>query len=487
MKLNANLIRVIAGMAVACSAASVQAVEGQASVDADTLRSVMALHTLSETEAIERLAAEDLAADIYQRIRHAEIEGYAGSWFDADTGQLIVGLSNMSQAEIVEALGAHPVKVQWSLQELNAMRKAAATRQGIDELLREARIDIRTNRVEIGVEPGTLERAQALLADYPQILITETLGKAGFSSGLFRGADGTRNHTWDLQNGGLHPCSIGVGTPDGYFTAGHCGHVDNEMRTVAGLDLGDVEFSTFGPSWGHWDAGWVRISSGWTPTPTVNGYNDGILPVPAKWSGVREAPIGATVCRYGSGSGGPHCGVLVQRDASIDFGTGFTHFMHGLSVVKGCCTDDGDSGGPHMDAANGQAQGVNVGGNPTNNCSSPSPADEVYFQTIEQVVGLVYNGLNDEKPVLTNHSSFAPTLHDLHCTQTGINNYLCTLGYYNSQGTTLLSWNGGAATSATFIQGYCEHNQLTPVTVVATNPYGSGSTQSSVHCTPIIP
>lgn len=86
-----------------CASLSVQAGE-PGSVDKSVLAQVMALNGLDERGAIERLAAEEAAADLYRRVRTMNLPEYAGAWFDADSGKLHVALSDSAQAELLTGL-----------------------------------------------------------------------------------------------------------------------------------------------------------------------------------------------------------------------------------------------------------------------------------------------------------------------------------------------------------------------------------------------
>jgi streptogrisin C len=91
---------------------------GPTPVDSGMLAEVRALYGLDDRGAIERLAAENDAANVYRRIKGARLDGYAGAWFDAVSGKLQVALSVPEWADLISRLGATPVLVDWSLQEL---------------------------------------------------------------------------------------------------------------------------------------------------------------------------------------------------------------------------------------------------------------------------------------------------------------------------------------------------------------------------------
>src|SRR5690606_32760124 len=81
--------------------------------------------------------------------------------------------------------------------------------------------------------------------------------------------------------------------------------------------LGDTIESLYAAPGTITDSGWVQTVPGWTPVAQIYGYDDGILTVPALWGGMLEAPVGATVCRYGQSSGGPWCGTVDAKGVSF--------------------------------------------------------------------------------------------------------------------------------------------------------------------------
>ncbi|MBE1577639.1 S1 family peptidase [Amycolatopsis roodepoortensis] len=91
-------------------------------------------------------------------------------------------------------------------------------------------------------------------------------------------------------------------------------------------------------------------------------------------TGSVEAPVGASVCRYGATTGW-HCGIIQAKNVSITFPEGTLTGLTRTSV----CAEPGDHGGPFVSGT--QAQGVLVGG--SGNCSS---GGTTYFYPVNRVL-----------------------------------------------------------------------------------------------------
>jgi streptogrisin C len=139
-------------------------------------------------------------------------------------------------------------------------------------------------------------------------------------------------------------CAIGFAVTTGFLTAAHCGEPGD---TATGLSGGTGVFTAVAPSSG---GALVTAADDWEPTPYVRS-GGGLVPV----RGSREAPVGASVCRYGPTTG-VRCGVVQARDQTVVFPGGA---LHGL-VRTSVCAEPGRADGPFL--SGGQAQGVAVGG-----------------------------------------------------------------------------------------------------------------------------
>jgi streptogrisin C len=426
------------------------------------------------------LARETEAAQTFRLLEERPVRGYAGSWFDGDSLTLNVAISSAEDSERIHAMGANPVPVARSLEQLEdtleriAARERTAPQAGV---VLKSYIDYQSNRVVLGVAPGQGASMRSQLrssdVDLHSVDVVEVAEIPEFSTGAVRAADGTRNLTWQQQYNKVYPCSVGASVEGGYVTAGHCGYVGNNIGSASGQALGTVRGSALAQGK---DSGWVETNSNWQPQPHINGYADGTISVAAKWSGMNEAPVGSTVCRYGQTSGGPDCGTIVARNQTRTFSGGIV--LNGITQASGICTNDGDSGGPYV-AAGGQIQGTNIGGSPTNTC--PQPANEVYFQPIRHTLQQF------GRTMLTAHGRNRPTVAGFRCpdlNNSGSGMYSCKIDYYNSQGATTLQWSpsGWGPSNSSFMFGSCVANQYLTVTFTATNPYGSSSTTATFRC-----
>lgn len=201
------------------------------------------LYGLNEETAIQRLAAEQEASDQYAKIRSLALEGFAGAWFDGETQRLHVALSSGDSEGIVARLGALPVAVAWPLAELETLQASIADEETSPlpaDVLRTVYIDHPHNRVMVEVEPAHVESARALLFSNAAKIEVRGASERPVASADVRGADGTRNATWQALDGQSHPCSIGVSTADGFYWSGHCGNFNNSITIPSGTALGTV-------------------------------------------------------------------------------------------------------------------------------------------------------------------------------------------------------------------------------------------------------
>lgn len=134
------------------------------------------------------------------------------------------------------------------------------------------------------------------------------------------------------------------------LTAGHCTRGSSTWYDADGATIGtDARSAGDGI-----DVGAVPVGSG-TASPTVAG-----TPV----AGTTPAPVGSSVCFYGSTSG-RSCGTVERTDVTVNFEG---QSQSGLTAV-GACAQEGDSGAPYI-TSGGQAQGVHTGAGGSGNCTS---------------------------------------------------------------------------------------------------------------------
>lgn len=108
------------------------------------------LYGISEEEAITRLAREADANDLAAIIATLDVPGYAGSWFDGEDLILKVGTTSLEGQDNLRRLGAEPVLVRWTIEELRgAYRKLSAlhkSRAGAGALIRRLAVNYRKKR-----------------------------------------------------------------------------------------------------------------------------------------------------------------------------------------------------------------------------------------------------------------------------------------------------------------------------------------------------
>ncbi|MFR9801368.1 S1 family peptidase [Pseudonocardia sp. RS010] len=162
--------------------------------------------------------------------------------------------------------------------------------------------------------------------------------------------------------GGTTRCTLGFsagsGAQDWIITAGHCTRESDEWLDSEGEVIGDGA-RTAGRGV---DVGAVPVTAATPALPEVASQ---------AVRGVEPAPIGSTVCLYGSTSG-KTCGPVTARNRTVNFDGEQQRGM----VVASICTAQGDSGGPYI-TADGQAQGVHSGAG--DGCTA-------YFTPIDQAL-----------------------------------------------------------------------------------------------------
>ncbi len=398
--------------------------------DKSTLAQVEALYGIDENAAITRLAKEYDAAVKARYIEGRNLPGYAGAWFDAGTQGLVVATNQSKDFDAIKRSGASPVLVDYTLAELDTARTKILDVLGSSigsSAAPESSVDVQTNSVLVGVVDSAMSRASEVVAtlglNVPVRLVPAVANDSGFSSNLF-GADRTRNSSWPKVSGKYSPCSVGASAEKvagttftaGFATAGHCGELNNAFVADDGTtSLGQVKQTTLVYSDTeplNEDGAWVQTVSPWVPKPQVNGYTDGILSVSGTWAGLLVAPVGTTVCRYGSTSGGPYCGQVSALNATYSPTGSIT--LYGMIKVHGTCTEDGDSGGPLVMPA-GQVQGTDTGSPNTHSCSVSHSTFNVYFQPITTTLARAKSALGNPVAMLTSHGRAAPTVTNFRC------------------------------------------------------------------------
>lgn len=440
------------------------------------IHDMASMYGISEEAATDRLASEIVAASQYQLIRNLDLNGYAGGWYDADSARLVIATTSGSDRQLLSSMNIDTVLVNYDLPSLQGLVERIADEfQSADahQTFRSAFVDVRANKAVLVVAPEAQRSAKArvghLLSNGRGTIRTKA-NRVRASSGPYRGADGTRNLTWS----GNPPCSIGASTENGFVWAGHCGHFNNKIGNAAGTEMGDVVSSSWVWMQDELDAGKVQTNVAWTPTPTVQGYNHGVITVSSILSGLTEFPVGSTVCRYGGTSQWGSCGTVDAKNLRMPISG---KWLSGVTQLTGMCSDDGDSGGPHV-AGGSHIQGVNVGktDEPT---TCPDDLEYVYLQPMPHV--LDYTGAT----MLTSHGANAPSAYNLNCpdaANSGGGQFFCTSSF-KSQGATDMTWTyGGNQFSGPSMFGRCSHGGSVSVGLTISNPYGTDVQNISFPC-----
>ncbi|QSB03991.1 S1 family peptidase [Natronoglycomyces albus] len=168
--------------------------------------------------------------------------------------------------------------------------------------------------------------------------------------------DDNPNHIYGgdtYHAGGVCTVGFGVIKANGgaaFVTAGHCGSVGTTVTH------GTAEGSIFTQSvFPGSDAAVVDVPPHKTMMNAVRAASHVV-----QIQGSKEAPVGATVCKY-SMLHGISCGVIEARNVSVTYPQGM---VRGLTRTN-ICSEPGDSGAPVISSAH--AQGIVSGG--SGNCS----------------------------------------------------------------------------------------------------------------------
>lgn len=497
--------------------------------DQKTLAQVQALYGIDENAAISRLGKEYDAAVLARHVEGRNLPGYAGAWFDSDTLGLVVATSQIPDFDAIVRVGATPTLVRHNLTELDAVRDqivhALQSEAGANGF-RDAAVDIQTNAVLVEVVDKAFTQASALVQTLklrvPVRLIPVEDTPYGFSSSL-RGADQTRNDFTPqvpIAPGHFQSCSVGASAEkvsgstytSGFATAGHCGILGNTMyasdqSTVIGyMQHTTQDFYVVPNSYPQrvcyaepslQDGAWVQTVSPWIALSQINGYSDGNITVSGTWAGMLRAPVGTTVCRYGTSSDGPHCGQVSAWNATVvipkpQYSSCSDITLNGMIKVHGTCTEDGDSGGPLVMPI-GQVQGTDTGSLNThvNACTIDHRNFDVYFQPITTTLATAGTALGSPIAMLTTHGRSAPTVANFRCPDptnsgvtSGVHVYTCNFTDFDSQGETTMSWttNTGASGNDVDVSGTCSTGQTVNVTLAISNPYGTTTKPRSFTC-----
>ncbi|MFY1669254.1 S1 family peptidase [Plantactinospora sp. WMMB334] len=300
--------------------------------------------SLTEAQARARLDRERWARGTSQRLRAELGSGYAGTWLAADGNRLMVAVTEEAGAERVRGAGAEPKLVTRNARQLDTVKAS------LDRIADEATpdvagwyVDVSNNRVVVRAQPGTEAAVRKFVraSGAPEGAV-EVVASAEAPVPLIdvRGGD-------PYLIDGRARCSIGFSVVGGFVTAGHCGAPGATTSSPDGVAQGVVAASSFpGDDWGV-----VETNDDFVPQPVVNDFDGGTVSV----AGGQEAPVGSSVCRFGSTTGA-RCGVIEALNATVVYPEGTVTGLTRTNV----CAEPGDSGGSWM--SGDQAQGVTSGG-----------------------------------------------------------------------------------------------------------------------------
>lgn len=325
---------------------------------------------LTEEQVDARLEKEAWASQTALALRDALGRRYGGAWLTDSAEQLTVAVTDESAAGQVRAAGAEAKVVRYGEQHLQHLKtildnnagRAADSVAGwyIDAASNSVTLlapagsegDARDFAVDSGVRAGGAVRVVAS-DEQPRLLADVRGGDPYFINDAAR-------------------CSIGFSVVGGFVTAGHCALAGTTTAGFDGTPQGEFVAASFpgvgrnGPD----DWGVVAVNDDWLPQPVVNDFAGGTLPV----AGADEAPVGASVCKYGSTTG-VSCGVVQALDATVNYPEGTVTGLTRTDV----CAEPGDSGGSWL--SGDQAQGVTSGG--SGNCTV---GGTTFFQPVDEIL-----------------------------------------------------------------------------------------------------
>ncbi|MFP5021437.1 S1 family peptidase [Pseudonocardia phyllosphaerae] len=295
---------------------------------------------------------EDAAAARVPAVTEAAGPALAGVWFDpSGGGRLMAGTWDPALAPVLSALGATPVVRDEPRRDPAAAARALTDRLGarMPAGLAAYGTDPRSEQLVLDVVegPGSAGLARALTTGLdPAAVRVEQVPAAAHRQATVGGGDGITD--------GSRRCTAGFATTDGsarwLLTAGHCTRGSGTWYTGADEDtIGSGARTAQGA-----DAGAIPVQEG-DVSATAGG---------TRVTGTRSAPVGTTVCLYGSTSG-RSCGPVQRTGVTVNFDG---QSQPGLTQV-GACAREGDSGAPYV-TADGQAQGLHTGAGGANQCTA---------------------------------------------------------------------------------------------------------------------
>lgn len=326
---------------------------------------------LSGPQLAQYLRAERVAARQERTVQRQLGRHFAGSWIErkADGSHSFVVGTTLSSAKV--PAGVEVRHQRHSLASLNGAKGQ------LDQVLAQGGkvpggvygwyVDLPTNSVVVSIGQGGEEAAIDFVAVSGLDVETVRFETAHEQPRLHMDVLGGYGILRAPGDGYLYACSVGFSvtqnSTSGFTTAGHCGDTGEVVyyepsQWTLGVRLGSYAASNFpAPGQTGPDYAWVRLDSGHTPRPVVEGYTSSDVTV----RGSTEAAVGAAVCRSGRTTQW-RCGTIEAKNQTVNYSSGETV----LNLTRTtACSEGGDSGGSFITGV-GQAQGVLSGG--SGNC-----------------------------------------------------------------------------------------------------------------------
>lgn len=353
---------------------------------------------LSDQQLGQYMKAQRLAMQQAGALEAAQGRDFAGLWIERKGNRFEVVAATADLAPQRSVAGIEIRNVRHSLASLKLAKANLDSARAPAGVYGWA-VDVRNNAVTVDIAPGAEAAAIDFVASSAADASTirfNAMGDAprllGKGSNVNKGKPGGGGGGGGLMGGSEYIsspdgvegyyCSVGFavtqnGAP-GFATAGHCSdgeagwttYVSGGKRQPA-TRIGSFAAASFPGD----DRAWVRLDSGHSVQPIVDGYSESDVAV----QGSAVAPIGATVCRSGRTTGW-HCGTVEAYNATVNYSG---DVVQGLTHVK-VCAEGGDSGGSFIDGG-GQAQGVLSGGNYSCKGNQAKLANS-YFQPIGEIL-----------------------------------------------------------------------------------------------------
>lgn len=152
---------------------------GKAAIRAAMLESIQNDHGVDLKTAEEILLAESAATKHYSVIRDFLGKRYGGAWFDADLRKLVVGTTDLDDFEWIELVGAQPVLVNHSLDDLGGLADVIWSLQedGVVHGVEAVCQDVEHNGLEVTLDANSVDlvlQASSELDDFPIRFVTTT-------------------------------------------------------------------------------------------------------------------------------------------------------------------------------------------------------------------------------------------------------------------------------------------------------------------------